>query len=114
MFPARHDGPLTYGNLLNRAFKPAAEEAGAPWATFHTLRHTCTSRLFARGSNAVQVQRWLGHHSPAFTLSTYVHLLDGDEAQPVPLTSFAGVSEVPASDGYEGLGADTTLPLEAA
>jgi hypothetical protein len=25
--------------------------------------------------NAVQVQRWLGHHSAAFTLSTYVHLL---------------------------------------
>jgi len=24
------------------------------------------------------VQRWLGHHSPAFTLSVYVHLLDDD------------------------------------
>jgi integrase len=32
--------------------------------------------LFERGANAKQVQRWLGHHSPAFTLETYVHLLD--------------------------------------
>jgi len=69
--------PLDYSNLL-RAFKPAAREAGAPWAAFHTLRHTCASRLFADGRNAVQVQCWLGHHSPAFTLARYVHLLDDD------------------------------------
>src|SRR5215207_1707982 len=25
--------------------------------------------------NAKQVQMWLGHHAPAFILSTYVHLL---------------------------------------
>jgi hypothetical protein len=48
------------------------------------LRHTCASRLFAQGRNAVQVQRWLGHHSAAFTLSVYVHLLDGDLGGPLP------------------------------
>jgi hypothetical protein len=26
----------------------------------------------------VIVQRWLGHHSGAFTLKRYVHLLDGE------------------------------------
>jgi hypothetical protein len=30
------------------------------------------------GLNAKQVQVWLGHHSPAFTLATYVHFLDDD------------------------------------
>jgi hypothetical protein len=36
----------------------------------------------------VQVQRWLGHHSPSFTLDTYVHLLDGDLGEPLaPLTT---------------------------
>jgi integrase len=30
------------------------------------------------GRNAVKIQRWLGHHSPSFTLDTYVHLLDDD------------------------------------
>jgi hypothetical protein len=33
--------------------------------------------LFERDPNPVIVQRWLGHHSAAFTLKTYVHLLDG-------------------------------------
>lgn len=31
------------------------------------------------------MQRWLGHHSPAFTLSVYIHLLDGDLGDPLPL-----------------------------
>jgi hypothetical protein len=35
--------------------------------------------------NAVQVQRWLGHHSAAFTLATYVHLLDGDLGEPLTI-----------------------------
>ncbi len=50
------------------------------------MRHTCASLLFAEGRNAVQVQRWLGHHSPAFTLSTYVHLLDGDIGEPLAIS----------------------------
>lgn len=77
--------PLDYWNLLKRALRPAAEEADVSWAGFHTLRHTCASRLFAEGRNAVQVQRWLGHHSPAFTLATYVHLLDDDLGEPLAL-----------------------------
>ena len=46
------------------------------------LRHTCASLLFAPvehrdgGKNAKQVQEWLGHHSPAYTLKEYVHLID--------------------------------------
>ena len=34
--------------------------------------------LFRHGLNAKQVQVWLGHHSPAFTLATYVHYLADD------------------------------------
>jgi hypothetical protein len=33
----------------------------------------------------VQVQRWLGHHTAAFTLATYVHLLDGDIGEPLTI-----------------------------
>ena len=53
------------------------------WARCHTFRHTVASRLFAEGRNAVQVQRWLGHHAASFTLDTYVHLLDGDLGMPL-------------------------------
>jgi integrase len=70
-------------NLFDRVLSPACEEAGVEWAGFHTFRHTVASRLFAEGRNVVQVQRWLGHHSPSFTLDTYVHLLDGDLGTPL-------------------------------
>jgi integrase len=70
-------------NLAERVLGPACGEAGAEWAGFHTFRHTVASRLFAGGRNPVQVQRWLGHHSPSFTLDTYVHLLDADLGDPL-------------------------------
>jgi integrase len=70
-------------NVRNRVIRPAAEEAGASWAGWHTLRHTCASILFAEGRNVVQVQRWLGHHKPSFTIDTYIHLLDGDLGVPL-------------------------------
>jgi integrase len=44
--------------------------------TFHTFRHTCASLLFEEGRNIKQVQEWLGHADPGFTLRTYVHLMD--------------------------------------
>ncbi|MDQ3893682.1 MAG: tyrosine-type recombinase/integrase [Actinomycetota bacterium] len=58
--------------------KAAGKRAAVPWIGLHTLRHTCASILFSRGLNAVQVQRLLGHHSAAFTLSTYVHLISDE------------------------------------
>jgi hypothetical protein len=90
--------PLDYTNLRRRVLVPAAQEAGMPWIGFHTLRHTCASRLFAEGGNAVQVQRWLGHHSPAFTLARYVHLLDGDLGEPLALPSAEHPQVIPSSD----------------
>lgn len=83
IFPARNGAPLRQENVRRRVLKPAAKQAGVPWMGFHTLRHTAASLLFARNdgkpsANLVQVQRFLGHHSPAFTLATYVHLLDDD------------------------------------
>ena len=83
-------------NLHDRVLSPACEEAGVEWAGFHTFRHTVASRLFAAGRNVVQVQRWLGHHSPSFTLDTYVHLLDEDLAAPLkPLRVNSGSTERP-------------------
>jgi len=65
-------------NLMQRVLKKAGRRAGVPWVGFHTFRHTCATTLFRRGLNAKQVQVWLGHHSPAFTLATYVHFLADD------------------------------------
>jgi integrase len=83
VFPAGNGALMSPSNLRRRVLKPAADTAGVEWIGFHAFRHTCASMLFAEGRNAVQVQRWLGHHSAAFTLATYVHLLDGDIGEPL-------------------------------
>jgi integrase len=56
-------------------------------AGFHTFRHTFASLHLSRGTNLLQLSRALGHHSAAFTLSRYTHLLPGDEAPPLDLDS---------------------------
>jgi integrase len=85
VFPSMAGTPQKVENVRRRVLRPAAEEAGAPWAGFHSFRHTCATMLFADGRNVKQVQRWLGHHSPSFTLDTYVHLLDEGLAEPLEL-----------------------------
>ena len=80
-------------NLTDRVLAPACSGAGAEWAGFHTFRHTVASRLFAEGRNVVQVQRWLGHHSPSFTLDTYVHLLSDDLGEPLKQLGRPSVSQ---------------------
>jgi integrase len=82
VFTSRDGALLDARNLLRRTVKPAAVRAGVPWASLHTLRHTCASMLFRAGWNAKQVQMMLGHHSPAFTLSAYVHLIPDDLPEP--------------------------------
>jgi hypothetical protein len=38
----------------------------------------------------VQVQRWLGHHKPSFTLDIYVHLMEEDIPEPVRVAQGKG------------------------
>ena len=82
IWPTSNGTPYNRSNLHTRVIKPAARAAGVPWAGWHSLRHTCATLLFRNGANAKQVQVWLGHHSPAFTLATYVHLLPDDAPDP--------------------------------
>ena len=74
--------PMHPHNLRARVLKPTAESMGLPWVTLHTFRHTCASVLFARGRDLKQVQLWLGHSNPSFTLRTYIHLMDDGLGDP--------------------------------
>jgi integrase len=94
VFASKTGTELIRGKVAERVLTPAAFDAGfkieelivgedgkekvkvRPTVTFHTFRHTCASLLFDDGRNIKQVQEWLGHADPAFTLRTYVHLLD--------------------------------------
>jgi integrase len=42
--------------------------------------------LIAEGRNIVQVSRWLGHHSPSFTLDVYAHLMDDGVGEALAIT----------------------------
>lgn len=112
VFPTLTGTAQHYENTLRRILKPAALAAGLTvpvlrdgqpvldrdgrpavraWPGWHTLRHTCATQLFARGANVKQVQIWLGHHSPAFTLERYVHLLPDDLPDAEMLDGLVGV-----------------------
>jgi integrase len=83
-------GRIDPNNLRRRVVKPLVAEAGAPWAAFHTFRHTFASLHLASGTNLLQLSRALGHHSAAFTLSRYTHMLPGEEAPALELPTVAG------------------------
>jgi integrase len=100
VFPSAAGTVLEHSNLMGRVLKPAARRAGVPWVGFHTFRHTCATVLFRRGLNAKQVQVWLGHHSPAFTLTVYVHLLSDD------------LPDADVLDGLDGGNGVATSPTE--
>ena len=107
VFPSTTGTELIRGKLAERVLTPAAIAAGfkteeavvgkggeerlkiRPTVTFHTFRHTCASLLFDDGRNIKQVQEWLGHADPGFTLRTYVHLMD------------AGIGDAAFFDGAE-------------
>jgi integrase len=85
LFPSKAGAPLRYSNMHRGRLKPAAKAAGVPWAGYHVLRHTYASLHLARGTNIVALSHLMGHHSPAFTLSRYAHLVPGERPAPLDL-----------------------------
>jgi integrase len=89
VFPSKAGTELLPANVYRRVLAPAAKAVGfkkevevdgktreRSTVSFHTFRHTCASLLFEAGKSIKQVQEWLGHEDPGFTLRTYVHLMD--------------------------------------
>lgn len=101
------DGLPVNRETAYRAVKAAAKRAGVPWAGLRTLRHTAASVLFRQGHNPKQVQACLGHHSAAFTLAVYVHLLPDDLPEP---TFWDDLFDAPAEEAAPAL---DDLPVEA-
>jgi integrase len=51
------------------------ERAKVKRLTFHKLRHTFASLLFAGGKDVTEVSRLLGHSDCAITLKVYAHFI---------------------------------------
>lgn len=112
VFANRYGGRLDHSLMTRDVLKPAREELDLPWVGFHTFRHTSASMLFQAGRNAVQVQRWLGHHKASFTLDTYIHLMDDGLGEPLDLAG--GVNRVQTEASESERNADPLQGDEAA
>jgi integrase len=79
VFPNRVGGPMAHNNLYYREYKPLLKRAelDGEGFTFHSLRHTFATALFARGQHPKVVQSLLGHSSITQTMDTYSHLMEG-------------------------------------
>lgn len=106
VFTSRAGTEIDPDNLRRRVLKPTATTVGAGWAGFHAFRHTYASLMLARGANLLQLSRALGHHSPAFTLTVYAHLLQGEHAPALDLEHELTGDPKPAGAGTPG--AETT------
>ena len=77
VFTGMFGGPVQLDNFRERVFKRIIAKAGlADNITLHSLRHTHATQLLAAGVDAKTVSKRLGHSSVAFTLQTYVHVVE--------------------------------------
>jgi integrase len=99
--PRSGGGPFEtlYLNTVSRRFKEAAVAAGVTdsGVVFHSLRHTCASRLVMAGVDVRRVQMWLGHKSIQSTL-VYAHLAPNSLADAVAQVDSRQRIEYPLSD----------------
>lgn len=71
-------GRLDPDNFRRRVFVPLLTAAKLRQVRIHDLRHTYASLLIEARKELHYIQEQLGHHSPAFTLAIYGHLLPRD------------------------------------
>jgi integrase len=62
-------------SFRNYVWSAILRRAGLRYRKPHTLRHTFASLLIEAGESLKYVQEQLGHHSAAFTLAVYGHLI---------------------------------------
>ncbi len=82
VFPGERSGPMP-PSVLARAFHATIKRAGVARIRFHDLRHTFASLLIMAGKHPKYICAQMGHHSAAFTLDTYGHLMDRLPVRPV-------------------------------
>ena len=84
------------------AWRPALKQAGVPAGRengCHALRHYFASVLLHGGCDIKALSEYLGHHSAAFTLGVYTHLMPAadDRARQAISSAWAGSSDGPAT-----------------
>jgi len=76
VFTRPHGEPV-HPHVLSQTFERVLTAAGLPRIRLHDLRHTHATLLLQAGVPIKVVSERLGHASPAFTMTTYQHVLPG-------------------------------------
>lgn len=71
VFATRKGTSFSDTNLLLRHLKPAGQQIGAPWVSWHTFRRTHATLLQLAGGSAKDAQAQLGHSQITTTLGIY-------------------------------------------
>lgn len=75
MFLTPDGRPVDFDDFRNRVWVLILRRARLQYRKPHCLRHTFASLLIEDGQPLPYIQQQLGHHSPAFTLRVYGHLM---------------------------------------
>lgn len=70
------EGGFMHPDNLDRAWARFARRYGYSDYTFHQLRHTFATLLFASGVDLKVVQYLMGHSDPSLTMRLYIHYMD--------------------------------------
>jgi integrase len=85
----REDGKGYHPDGVSGMFERHVHRLGLPRITLHGLRHTHATLLLKSGVSPHLVSIRLGHSSVAFTLTTYAHVLPGQQQEAVETLSAA-------------------------
>ncbi len=79
--------PLHQNNIRRRDFYPRLDRLELPKVRLHDLRHGHGTDLIAAGVDPRTVADRLGHSSPAFTMSVYVHAVSESQRRAAAVAS---------------------------
>ncbi len=75
------DGAIWRPSAFTSAYRDLLRRRKLAGPNFHALRHSHASHLLRNGVDIREVSARLGHAKAGFTLSTYVHLLPGQDEE---------------------------------
>ncbi len=98
VFSMPNGAPVHDDSFRNHVWAPILRRAGLRYRKPHALRHTFASILIEASESLKYVQEQLGHHSPAFTLAVYGHLIPRGDRRAVDRLDDASIRNPRATE----------------